>query len=175
MRNAQLGPAEHVDDVERPGRLEGLTERPERRHPQDRSLAGVDRHALVALVEEVAEDAERGTGLIGGGAHDGDPPGGTEEVRDLLAVKDRDRASTLIEVEVRDRPGSLGRALRRPLGGVRPRIVLVAQVADSRSYGWPSAAGGVLRPTTPARTMIVTMYGKASNSWAGTADTIEPS
>ena len=29
-------------------------------------------------------------------------------------------------------------------------------VADSRSYGWPSAAGGMLRPTTPARITIVT-------------------
>ena len=33
------------------------------------------------------------------------------------------------------------------------------QVAASRSYGLPSAAGGMLRPTNPASTMIVTMYG----------------
>ena len=43
-----------------------------------------------------------------------------------------------------------------------------AQAAASRSYGWPSAAGGMLRPTTPARMTIVRRYGSASQSWAGT-------
>ena len=55
-------------------------------------------------------------------------------------VEDRDRPAALLEVEE----------------GRRPVAFLPGQVAASRSYGWPSAAGGMLRPTTPARMMIVT-------------------
>ncbi len=51
--------AEHVDDVERPGLGDGLGSVAERRNPQDAALVRVDRHALEALVDEVAEDAER--------------------------------------------------------------------------------------------------------------------
>ncbi len=52
---------------------------------------------------------------------------------------------------------------------------LACQVAASRSYGWPSAAGGMLRPTTPARMMIVTRYGTASKNCGGTDNRISPS
>ena len=37
-----------------------------------------------------------------------------------------------------------------------PRTPLCRQAVASRSYGLPSAAGGVLRPISPARTTIVT-------------------
>ena len=39
------------------------------------------------------------------------------------------------------------------------RPIRQPQAADSRSYGWPSAAGATLRPTTPTRTTIVRRYG----------------
>src|SRR6185369_9246559 len=48
------------------------------------------------------------------------------------------------------------------------------QAVASRSYGRPSAAGGVLRPIRPVRTTIVAMYGRALNTWAGIAFTIVP-
>ena len=54
---------------------------------------------------------------------------------DARVVEDRDRPAALLEVEE----------------GGRPVALLARQVAASRSYGWPSAAGGMLRPTTPAR------------------------
>jgi hypothetical protein len=61
MRLAQLGATKDIDDVEGPGALGGVAERAEGRHAEDVSLIGVDGNALVALVDEVAEDAERGT------------------------------------------------------------------------------------------------------------------
>ena len=33
--------------------------------------------------------------------------------------------------------------------------------APSLTYGWPTAAGATLRPTTPASTTIVRTYGSA--------------
>ena len=66
-------------------------------------------------------------------------------------VEDRDRPAALLEVQE----------------GSGPVALLARQVAASRSYGWPSAAGGMLRPTTPARTTIVTRYGRASKNWPG--------
>ena len=68
--------------------------------------------------------------------------------------------------------GTRRRARRRARCGLasRPRRSRRPDVrsAASRSYGWPSAAGGMLRPTTPARTTIVTTYGSASRTaWAG--------
>ena len=73
-------------------------------------------------------------------ADDRDPPCRPEGSFDALVVQDRDRSSPLLEVEE----------------GRGPVAFLPGQVAASRSYGWPSAAGGMLRPTTPARMMIVT-------------------
>ena len=49
VRHAQLGPPEHVDHVERPGRGDRLGQRAERRHALDLALVRVDRHALEAL------------------------------------------------------------------------------------------------------------------------------
>src|SRR4029450_7078999 len=57
-RHAQLRAAEDVDDVEGPRRLERVAEAAEGRDAEDLMLARVDRDALVALVEEVAEHAE---------------------------------------------------------------------------------------------------------------------
>src|SRR4051794_1059698 len=60
VRDTHLGAAEDVDDVERSGRVERFAGRPERADPEDVALAWIDRHAVVSLVDEVAEDAERG-------------------------------------------------------------------------------------------------------------------
>ena len=54
------------------------------------------------------------------------------------------------------RTGTGPRALLEVEEGRRSIALLARQVAASRSYGCPSAAGGMLRPTTPARMMIVT-------------------
>ena len=55
------------------------------------------------------------------------------------------------------RRGAKAAAEARGLGsrGVAPTAA--RYVADSRSYGCPSAAGGTLRPTTPARITMVRM------------------
>jgi hypothetical protein len=58
VRRAQLGAAEHVDDVERAACPDRLAERPKRGNPEDVPLVGVDRDAFVALVDQVAEDPE---------------------------------------------------------------------------------------------------------------------
>ena len=91
-------------------------------------------------LEQVAEDAERRSPRVRRGADHGDAVRGAQDGLDPEVVEDRDRRATLLQVE--DRGGA---------------IALVAgQVAASRSYGWPSAAGGMLRPTTPARITMVT-------------------
>ena len=64
VRHAQLGAAEDIDDVERAGRIDGLGQRPECRHAKDRPLRWIDRNALVALMDEIAEDAERRASLV---------------------------------------------------------------------------------------------------------------
>jgi len=82
------------------------------------------------------------------GADDGDAAGRVEDVSDQRVVRCRNRTAALVEVKERKRPGA---------------IVRVAQCAPSLTYGCPTAAGATLRPTTPARTMIVRMYGSALN------------
>ena len=153
MRDDELGASEDIDDVEGAGRLDGLDDGPERRDPEDAALVGVDRYALEALVDEVAEYAERGAPGVRGRADDGDAPGRRQDSLDLGIVGGVDRAAAFVEVEVRDR------ALLRlaPAG----RVALLGQDAPSLTYGRPTAAGAMLRPTTPARTMIVRTYGRA--------------
>ena len=68
-----------------------------------------------------------------------------EDVGDPFVVGRRHRAAALVEVEEGDRPF--------------PPVGVLGQCAPSFTYGWPTAAGATLRPTTPARTMIVRMYG----------------
>ena len=77
-------------------------------------------------------------------------------------VEHRHRPGALLEVEHLARPAPL-------LGGhARGHPVL------SRSYGLPTAAGGMLRPTTPASTMIVTRYGSAVQNCDGTCSRMSP-
>jgi hypothetical protein len=113
-------------------------------------------------VDEVPEDPEGRPSGVRRGTDDRDAPRRPEELAGRIAVEDRYRAATLLEIEVGDRSRPLRLA---PADSVRCRvrsgISIVAQVADSRSYGRPSAAGGTLRPTIPARMMIVTRYGSA--------------
>ena len=142
-----VGAPEHVDHVERPGRRGGLFEGRERGDPVDRLLLRIDRDAVVPVVKQRAEDAVRRAPRARRGADDRDPPGGVEDPGDPFVVGRRDRAATLVEVEERDRPF--------------PPVRVVGQCAPSFTYGWPTAAGAMLRPTTPASTMIVRMYGSA--------------
>ena len=74
-----------------------------------------------------------------------------EQLDDPGVVEQPDRPATFLGVE--DVAGAGERS-----GPIARHVY----VAASRSYGWPSAAGGMLRPTTPARITIVTRYGKAS-------------
>ena len=145
----EVGAPEDVDHVERPGRRGGFFEGRERGDPVDRLLLRIDRDAVVPVVEQRAEDAVRRAPRARRGADDGDPPGGVEDVGDAFVVGRRDRAATLVEIEERDRPF--------------PPVRVVGQCAPSFTYGWPTAAGAMLRPTTPASTMIVRMYGSALN------------
>jgi hypothetical protein len=58
MGHDELRPAEDVDDVDGAGCVDRLPERPEGRHAEDVAFLGVDRDEVIALVEQVAEDAE---------------------------------------------------------------------------------------------------------------------
>jgi len=147
--NDEIGAPEHVDHVERPGRRGGLFEGREGGDRVDRFLLRIDRDAVVPVVEQRAEDAVRRAPWTRRGADDRDPPGGVEDVGDPFVVGGRDRAATLLEIEERDRPF--------------PPVRVLGQCAPSFTYGWPTAAGAMLRPTTPASTMIVRMYGSALN------------
>lgn len=140
VRYAQLGASEDIDHLERTGRGDRLRDRPERRNTQEIADVRVDRHALEALVDQIAEDRVRRPAPVPGRADDSDAPSRPEDAFDPTVVEDRDGSAPLLEVEE----------------GCGPVAFLPRQVAASRSYGWPSAAGGMLRPTTPARMMIVT-------------------
>ena len=146
MRDAQLRPAEDVDEVDRTGRGDGVGDGREGRSAEDLALVRIDRHAVVALGQQVAEDPVRGAARVRRRPDDGDPSRRPERSLDARVVEHRDGTAALGQVEI----------------GGRPVALLPCQVAASRSYGWPSAAGGMLRPTNPARTTIVTRYGSAS-------------
>jgi hypothetical protein len=120
----ELGPAEHVDEVEGSGLVGGLAERPERRDAEHGTLVGIDRDALEALVDEVPEDAERRSRFRRRRADDRDPPRRPQDRRDLLVLGDRDRAAPFLEVEEGDRPppGLAIGALRRVVGQVAPSL-----------------------------------------------------
>ena len=146
VRDAQLGTPEHVDELEWSGGRHRRLDRREGGDTEDLVDVRVDRHAIEVLVEQVAEDAERGPVRVVGRTDDRDPSGGSQSRGDGGGVQRRDRTVSFLEIEERGRPIAL----------------LAGQVTASRSYGWPSAAGGMLRPMKPASTMIVTMYGRAS-------------
>ena len=110
-------------------------QRPEGRHAEDVPLVRVDRDALEPLLDEVAEDAERRPRAVRRRPDHGDPAGRPQGSLDARVVQDRDRPAPFLEVQECSGPIAL----------------LACQVAASRSYGCPSAAGGMLRPTTPAR------------------------
>lgn len=140
VRRTELAPAEDVDDVDRSGGLDRFRERRERLPAMHLALVRVHRHAVEAAPEEVANHVVRGPLRPRRRADDGNPRTGLEERPDRRVVEQLDGSAPLRQVEVRDRAAP----------------VLGRQVVASRWYGWPSAAGGMLRPTTPARTTIVT-------------------
>lgn len=78
--------------------------------------------------------------------------GGPQDVRNSVIVEDRDRTTPFVEIQERLDPGAIGETLV---------AVGLAQLAPSLTYGLPTAAGGMLRPTTPARTISVSRYGSA--------------
>jgi hypothetical protein len=121
MRDAQLRTPKDVDDVESAGRGDRLAERPKRGDPEYLALVGVDGDTFVALVDEVAEDPERRATDIRRGADDGDPSRSPEEIGNPVVVEERNRATPLLEVEIGDGAGPIGRA------------PVLAQVVASRS------------------------------------------
>ncbi len=139
VRWAELGPAKDVNQLERAGRVDRFGEGRERGDPGHLELVGVDGDAVEPPINEIAEDIERRPGRIGRSADDRDPPRRPQDLLDPGIVEDRDPTASLLQVEER------GRAL----------ALLRRQWRASLSYGMPSAAGGIARPTTPARTMIV--------------------
>ena len=106
----------------------------------DLALVRVDGDAVVALRQQMTHDPERGTARVRGRADHGDAARRPKRSLDARIVEDRDRTAALGEIEI----------------GGRAVALLACQVAASRSYGWPSAAGGMLRPTNPASTTMVT-------------------
>ena len=153
------GPPEDVDHVDRAGRRDRRGEVRVGRQPEHLALVRVHRHAVETEADQRPEHAVGRPRRVGRRADDGDPPGRAQHPLDARVVEDVDRSATLLEVEER--------------GG--PVAFLPGQVAASRSYGWPSAAGGMLRPTTPARMMIVTRYGSASKNCGGSEIRMSPS
>ncbi len=101
VRNTQLGAPEDVDHVERAGRSHGFSERAMGRDAEDVSLVRIDRHALEALLDQVAEDGVRRSPAIRGRPDDRDPPGRPEQTRDPGVIEYRDRTSTLLEIHER--------------------------------------------------------------------------
>jgi hypothetical protein len=153
--HAQLGAPEDIDDVERPGPLDRGGEGRIRWDASNRQLVRVDRDAIESLSDEVAEDAVRRPTLVRRGADDSDPSRSPQQFGDLDVIEDRYRSASLLEIEVRG--GAFSISPPACLIGFPSRLVVVLrQVVASRSYGWPSAAGGLLRPTRPARMTIVT-------------------
>jgi hypothetical protein len=148
VRDAQPGAPEDVDHLERARRGDRLSEAGKGGDPEHLNLVGVDRDAIEPLPVEEAEDAEGWTGRVGRRPDHGDPTGRPKGTLDPGVVEDGDRPAPLFEIE------ELGRLLTLPAARL-PGLVL-RQVAASRSYGCPSAAGGMLRPTTPARITMVT-------------------
>ena len=124
---------------------------------------------VLGAMTDVGVSADGGDGQdIKLGARDGEADG-QRVVEPGIAVDDqRQRAS---------RASRRGRsaawlALRRRSGGSRPVPTLPGSRRSPHqpwSYGWPAAAGPRTRPTTPATTMIVTMYGTLLSNCGGTS------
>ena len=76
--------------------------------------------------------------------------------RSRIPVSSRSRDGPAALVQVEHGPRAL--AVRAAFG-LRPGVgsLVVGQPRASLSYGIPSAAGGMARPTTPASTMMVKM------------------
>ena len=87
------------------------------------------------------------------GAHDGDAPGRAQQLARRVAVEDGDRIARGLSSSSSGAPCSVD--IRRA-GAVASRRRPKAQDGASFWYGRPTAAGGMLRPTTPARmTMVI--------------------
>lgn len=134
-----LAAPEHVDDVEAARGLYRLLDRAARGNAQHGVGVGVDRHTVVSLAKQVAHHTVRGPARVGRRTYDRDSARLTEQLEDLVIAEQGEGSGVLLGVE------NVGRA----------PAFLVAQAVDSFSYGRPTAAGGMLRPTTPARMMIV--------------------
>lgn len=96
---------------------------------------------------------------MGRGTDHGNPAGGSKHRLDPVGVEDRNEPATLVELDQSARPLAVRDALVGGPSLARPRVgvllVAVCQLAPSLTYGRPMAAGGMLRPTTPARTISV--------------------
>ncbi len=117
--DAQLGAPEDVDHVERPGRGDGFGECPVGRYAEDVALVRIDRHALEALPDEIAEDGVRRSPPVSGRTDDRDPAGRSQQLRDAGLIEHRDRPATLLKIHECSGPVAL----------------LARQLAASRSYG----------------------------------------
>ena len=127
----------------------------ERRDPEHAPLVRVDRDALEALVDEVPEHAERRPPLVRRRARR--RRSAARPAEQLLDPARRRRPRPARDPPARSRKSIVRRCASRSA----VRVAIVRQLAPSLTYGRPSAAGGMLRPTTPARTIRVRRYGSA--------------
>ena len=118
MREAQLGSAEQVDDIDRALCVDRLAERSERRDAKDVAFGRVDRQALIALVDQVAKDAEGWPPRIRRRADDRDPVRRPEDLAGGIPVEHGNRSAALLEVEIGNGPRPFCRTLGLTGGSV---------------------------------------------------------
>ena len=112
---AQLGAAEHVDELDRPGGGDGVAKRRVGVETEDLPLVRIDRDDVVAVPHERAHDAVRGPVWVGRRPDHGDPTGRPERSFDAGVVEERDGAPAFGQVEQGARPPAV-RLASRPLG-----------------------------------------------------------
>src|SRR6185437_13511984 len=124
-------------------------------------LVRMDRDDVVAGPDQESQHTVRGAMRLGRGADDRDPAAGAEELGDLCVVEGVHVEPAVLEVDQLLEPPAL-----LAVGASVPQL---GQARASFANGRPSAAGATLRPTTPARMMIVSRYGSEAYASDGIA------
>lgn len=138
---ARVCAPEDIDDVHRAGGSNGSGQVRVTRQALDLPFPRVDRHDVVPGRDQIAKDLVGGPVSSRRGTDHRDAAARSQQVRDFPIVEDRHTQPAILQVERVLHVDAIGRVY----------------VALSRSYGWPSAAGGMLLPMRPASTTMVAM------------------